>query len=486
MKRLFILATLSLIFISNIIYSQTVDIKTSYPPNAQQGQEFEIKITINKGDVSGFARLQLDFPEGFTVKSTQLQGATFTFKDNKARFLWMALPADKEMSVNCRATASASNSGNQDFEGAFSYVLNNETQKVLIPKNTIIVNGGAGLVVKNEVKNENTDVSNNVIKNENGSSQDAEKLEAERKARELAIAKAEKEKNDREEQEKRIKEEAAQKAKEEALANGKAENKNEEVVVNNNENQEKIDQEKKAKEEALLIAEEERLAKIKENEDQEKLEQEKNAKEDTLAFSEKEKQAREAEEAKLAQLQKEEVKVVEENNKNSENNQVNESNELELKAKEEANAKFEEERLAKEKADKLERERAESDRLEKEKLANEMALKPKYTEKKEINSNINNATINNNIDFRVQVGASKQVADQGYYNKLNKNISEFKVLQNNGDDGWFRYTIGSFSEISSAQNFLPKVKQLGFEGFVVAFKDGKKITIQEAKKILGQ
>ena len=65
-------------------------------------------------------------------------------------------------------------------------------------------------------------------------------------------------------------------------------------------------------------------------------------------------------------------------------------------------------------------------------------------------------------------------------------MSDFKVVQNDGADGWYRYTIGSFNDVNGAQNLLPKVKQLGYNGFVVAFKDGKRITIQEAKKMIGQ
>ena len=543
MERRILLIALFFVIITKVIFSQGIDIKVNCPPNVQQGQEFEMKITITKGDVSGFARLQIDFPEGFTVKTTQALGATFSYKENKARFLWMSIPAEKEISVNCMVTAAASVTGKQEFEGTFSFVVNNETQRTTIAKQSFIVEG-TGLLAQKDTKTETIEVN----KTGDKSTEDAEKLEGERKAREVAIAKAEKEKKERDEQEKRLKEEAAQKAREDALAQEEAEkNANNNKVTNNVDNgskdQEKIDQERKAKEEADAIAEEQKIAKQKEAEkieqenkakegnasmtdeekaakqkDAEKIEQERKAKEEAIASAEKEKKAREAEEAKLAQIQKDEEIKTEETNKTIETNKTSESNktseinkttednkdaekiEMERKAKEDAIAKIEAERKAKEDAD----------RLEREKYAKEMALKSKETENKTANktenkttiktenksenktvnktvdSNINKASINNSVDFRVQVGASRKIADRNEYYKLSKGISEFKVVQNDGADGWYRYTVGSFTDVASAQKLLPKVKQLGYEGFVVAFKDGKRITIQEAKKMLGQ
>ena len=101
-------------------------------------------------------------------------------------------------------------------------------------------------------------------------------------------------------------------------------------------------------------------------------------------------------------------------------------------------------------------------------------------------SGVNKAAVSSELDYRVQVGASRQIAEPGYYTKLNKAIPEFDVLQNDGDDGWYRYTIGSFKDVNSAQNLLSKVKQLGYDCFLVAFKDGKRMTINDAKKITTQ
>jgi len=153
------------------------------PPKSKEvletKQEFEITINLLKGDVTGFARLQLDFPEGFTVRSTMLQGATYSFKENKARYLWMSLPGENEIAVNCLVTVDPTATGSKEFEGTFSYVLNNETQRESFPKKTIVVEGGE-MLAQNEVVKE---VEKEVL-TEDKSAEEAERLEAERKAME--------------------------------------------------------------------------------------------------------------------------------------------------------------------------------------------------------------------------------------------------------------------------------------------------------------
>ena len=60
------------------------------------------------------------------------------------------------------------------------------------------------------------------------------------------------------------------------------------------------------------------------------------------------------------------------------------------------------------------------------------------------------------------------------------------VKKEKSDDGWFRYYAGSFKTYEKAQTELDKIKSNGVitDAFIVAFKNGKKITVADAKKIL--
>ena len=64
--------------------------------------------------------------------------ATFSFKDQKVKFLWMALP-NNDFKVTYKVNIDESLSGNQIIEGTFSYIQDNETEKFIIPKDIIAI-----------------------------------------------------------------------------------------------------------------------------------------------------------------------------------------------------------------------------------------------------------------------------------------------------------------------------------------------------------
>jgi hypothetical protein len=88
--------------------------------------------------VSGFAKLQQILPNGFSAEAGESANATFSFKDQKVKFLWMALP-NEDFSVSYKISVDVSLSGNQIIDGTFAYIKDNETEKFIIPKDIISV-----------------------------------------------------------------------------------------------------------------------------------------------------------------------------------------------------------------------------------------------------------------------------------------------------------------------------------------------------------
>jgi hypothetical protein len=80
--------------------------------------------------LSGFAKLQLDLPEGFSVKEIDNKGANFTFTDGIAKWVWASLPADNELVVKANLVASSTATGVKTIGGKYSYVENNGKQVV--------------------------------------------------------------------------------------------------------------------------------------------------------------------------------------------------------------------------------------------------------------------------------------------------------------------------------------------------------------------
>lgn len=133
--------------ISFSAFSQDVRVTTNMPAESEAGKEFSVEITVDKGDVSGFAKLQQELPAGFTASSDNVAGSTFSFKEQKVKFLWMSLPADKTFKVSYKVKVDASVIGNQIFDGSFSYIKDNETQKATLRDIINIVAPGTSAAV---------------------------------------------------------------------------------------------------------------------------------------------------------------------------------------------------------------------------------------------------------------------------------------------------------------------------------------------------
>ena len=84
------------------------------------------------------------------------------------------------------------------------------------------------------------------------------------------------------------------------------------------------------------------------------------------------------------------------------------------------------------------------------------------------------------IFFKVQVISSNtRLAIDSPSFKWLKNVSEY------ADNGRYKYTVGNQKDLKSASELQSQLRKKGFEGaFVVAFKNGKRIPIREAIKLL--
>ncbi len=86
-----------------------------------------------------------------------------------------------------------------------------------------------------------------------------------------------------------------------------------------------------------------------------------------------------------------------------------------------------------------------------------------------------------NIVYKIQITAVKVPLRKN--NPILKNITG-RVEMQRGKDGWIRYYVSSFKRYDEIRAELNKLKSQGSAdgGFIVAFKNGKQITIAEAKK----
>jgi chemotaxis protein histidine kinase CheA len=116
-----------------------VTVTTNLPASAASGSEFLVELSVEKPGLTGFAKLEQSLPSGFEATAEQTANATFSFKDRKVKFLWMALPNADTFTVSYKVKVDATLSGNQILEGKFAYIKDNATEKYIIPKDIIAI-----------------------------------------------------------------------------------------------------------------------------------------------------------------------------------------------------------------------------------------------------------------------------------------------------------------------------------------------------------
>lgn len=108
------------------------------PEFVGEGNDMVVNLLVNRGVADKFAKIEEDIPEGYSVEPLETADAIFTFKDQKAKFLWMSLPPNKRFVVNYKLMPLDGQGSEQlALNGTFSYILNDATQVVDIVQKDI-------------------------------------------------------------------------------------------------------------------------------------------------------------------------------------------------------------------------------------------------------------------------------------------------------------------------------------------------------------
>ncbi|MFZ1666339.1 MAG: hypothetical protein WBO28_15580 [Flavobacteriales bacterium] len=143
MIKIFTLLNVAGLFLFNMLFVDDVSVKQDLPASMDPGTEVRVTVTIDKGNVSGFAKLQLDLPPGLSATAIETKGASFTFAEGKAKFIWMALPTQPSFTVSYTLGAAANAGGTLAVNGRFSYIEDNERKMVDLQPGTVRLSGDA-------------------------------------------------------------------------------------------------------------------------------------------------------------------------------------------------------------------------------------------------------------------------------------------------------------------------------------------------------
>lgn len=154
-KQLFLLVNIISIFFYQLFFSSDVTVKQTLPSTIAPKGEVTVSFTIAKGDVAGFAMLKQTIPLGFIVEPIESKGATFSFKDQIVKYIWMSLPQDNEFTISYKLKNVSQNEGNYSLDGKFSYLADNEKSNIDIPTANFSVSSGEELPqIVNETETE--------------------------------------------------------------------------------------------------------------------------------------------------------------------------------------------------------------------------------------------------------------------------------------------------------------------------------------------
>lgn len=124
-KSLFILVNFLGLMLLNFLL-QKIEVQHNLPDQLSPGSSTEVELVISKGKVEGFAKLQINVDPGLTIEAIENAGASFTFNDQKAKFIWMSLPEDKDVTLRFRLIAAPDAAGPKNMDGHFSYIDDNQ------------------------------------------------------------------------------------------------------------------------------------------------------------------------------------------------------------------------------------------------------------------------------------------------------------------------------------------------------------------------
>lgn len=135
------------LFIYQLFVADGVTIKQVVPSDLKPGNEYSVELTITKGAIGGFAKLQQELPAGVTATSVESKGASFSFSGSAVKFIWTSLPGEAEFKINYKITVSANApAGEKILAGKFFYVVDNVKQSVEVPAAKLTI-GGATVAV---------------------------------------------------------------------------------------------------------------------------------------------------------------------------------------------------------------------------------------------------------------------------------------------------------------------------------------------------
>ena len=126
-KYFFILINSLTLFIFGLFQTDnSVTIKNNIPSNFIVGQEVAVEFRISKGIQSGFAKFQLELPDGISIIKKDEMNSIYSIQNGVAQWIWSEVPKDEELLIKLTLMASELGIGIKTFNSNYSFIEKNE------------------------------------------------------------------------------------------------------------------------------------------------------------------------------------------------------------------------------------------------------------------------------------------------------------------------------------------------------------------------
>lgn len=109
------------------------------PTLLSDGQDYVVRILVNRGEALKFAKIEENIPKGYTAEPIDAKEAIFSCEDGVVKFLWMTLPAEELFTVSYRLIPEKGGGlkGDPKITGSFSFVQNEATRTIAITQRDV-------------------------------------------------------------------------------------------------------------------------------------------------------------------------------------------------------------------------------------------------------------------------------------------------------------------------------------------------------------
>ena len=126
LRKFTILFFLILVMVPFSSVAQDISVKITAPEEITAGEVNVIYIHIVKNKLTGFARLQQNFPLAIGVSKDDPGGGDYSFKNGNLNIIWLNLPKRDEIVIRYYLETDKTVKGSLDFSGKFSYIIDAE------------------------------------------------------------------------------------------------------------------------------------------------------------------------------------------------------------------------------------------------------------------------------------------------------------------------------------------------------------------------